>query len=106
MITSLDVLKSNATLCHRYSQDIAPVGALPNTQSSLNDMRPYGSALLSTRTGKFSPSRSIQGIRAYSTRGSMERCRVVVKGAAFQGGDKELLGVQGGDGGGREVAWW
>ncbi|GJV13003.1 hypothetical protein Tco_1354544 [Tanacetum coccineum] len=39
-------------------------------------------------------------------RGSMERCRVVVKGAAFQGGDKELLGVQGGDGGGRVVAWW
>nr|GEZ92700.1 hypothetical protein [Tanacetum cinerariifolium] len=31
----------------------------------------------------------------------MERCKVVVKGAAFQGGYKGLLRVQGGDGGGR-----
>ncbi|GJZ92378.1 hypothetical protein Tco_0664443 [Tanacetum coccineum] len=31
-------------------------------------MRPYGSALLSTQTWKFSPNRSIHGIRAYSTR--------------------------------------
>ncbi|GJX81088.1 integrase, catalytic region, zinc finger, CCHC-type containing protein [Tanacetum coccineum] len=29
----------------------------------------------------------------------MERSRVVVKGTTFQGGDKELLGVQGDDGG-------
>nr|GEV05081.1 hypothetical protein [Tanacetum cinerariifolium] len=38
-------------------------GALPNIRSSSNEMRSYGSTLLSTRTGKFNPNRSIHGIR-------------------------------------------
>ncbi|GJU39173.1 hypothetical protein Tco_1192130 [Tanacetum coccineum] len=56
---------NNETCLVAQASIIAPADALPNTWSSSNEMRPYGSALLSTRMGKFSPNRSIHGTSAY-----------------------------------------